>query len=111
MKIAVATFVAIGLGTTIVACVYPTIVQSQSTAAEPVSRFDNKTRRQRFTPNGAIDFERPTSTAPATAMPVPTPVPATAATEAPTGFDNKTNGLSEQGPAFETINEGNVKAG
>ena len=30
--------------------------------------------------------------------------------EAPTGFDNKTNGLSPQGPAFDTINEDNVVA-
>ena len=33
-----------------------------------------------------------------------------AATEAPTGFDNLTNGFSEQGPPFETINEDNVVA-
>jgi CxxC motif-containing protein (DUF1111 family) len=30
-------------------------------------------------------------------------------TEAPTGFDNLTNGYLEQGPDFETINEDNVK--
>ena len=29
-------------------------------------------------------------------------------TEAPTGFDNRTNGFSPQGPAFETIDEDNV---
>ena len=28
--------------------------------------------------------------------------------EAPTGFDNRTNGFLPQGPAFETINEDNV---
>jgi len=32
------------------------------------------------------------------------------ATEAPTGFDNLTNGFSEQGAAFETLNEDNVVA-
>ncbi|HSE87850.1 MAG TPA: di-heme oxidoredictase family protein, partial [Candidatus Binatia bacterium] len=32
------------------------------------------------------------------------------ATEAPTGFDNLTNGFSEQGPAFETLNEETVVA-
>jgi CxxC motif-containing protein (DUF1111 family) len=32
------------------------------------------------------------------------------ATEAPTGFDNLTNGFIEQGPDFETLNEDNVVA-
>ena len=31
-------------------------------------------------------------------------------TEAPTGFDNLTNGMDKQGPAFETINAANVVA-
>lgn len=31
-------------------------------------------------------------------------------TEAPTGFDNRTNGHLDQGPAFETLNAGNVVA-
>ena len=31
-------------------------------------------------------------------------------TEAPTGFDNLTNGFDQQGPAFDTINEDNVVA-
>jgi CxxC motif-containing protein (DUF1111 family) len=30
--------------------------------------------------------------------------------EAPTGFDNLTNGFTDQGPAFETLNEDNVEA-
>src|SRR4029434_10698163 len=34
----------------------------------------------------------------------------TDATEAPTGFDNLTNGFTEQGPPFETLNEDNVVA-
>ena len=33
---------------------------------------------------------------------------ASGGTEAPTGFDNSTNGFTEQGPDFETINETNV---
>ena len=32
------------------------------------------------------------------------------ATEAPTGFDNLTNGFDRQGPNFETLEEDNVKA-
>ena len=35
----------------------------------------------------------------------------TAATEAPTGFDNKTNGFLEQGPPFEEITEDTVVPG
>ncbi len=33
-----------------------------------------------------------------------------APTEAPTGFDNLTNGFTEQGPPFESLNENNVMA-
>ena len=36
------------------------------------------------------------------------PLPAPRVTEAPTGFDNETNGFLPQGPAFETIDEDNV---
>jgi CxxC motif-containing protein (DUF1111 family) len=32
------------------------------------------------------------------------------ATEAPTGFDNLTNGFTEQGPDFETLNEDTIVA-
>ena len=63
MKITVATFLAIGAGIAIVASVYSTQVQSESTVAEPVSPFDGKTRRQRLTPKGGIEIERPPSPA------------------------------------------------
>ena len=36
--------------------------------------------------------------------------PKSDATEAPAGFDNLTNGFSEQGAAFETLNADNVVA-
>jgi len=36
--------------------------------------------------------------------------PRSDATEAPTGFDNSTNGFTEQGPPFETLNEDTVVA-
>src|SRR4029453_3199216 len=36
--------------------------------------------------------------------------PRSDATEAPTGFDNSTNGFTEQGPSFETLNEDTVVA-
>ena len=114
MKITVATCLAIGAGIAIVASVYSTQVQSESTVAEPVSPFDGKTRRQRLTPKGGIEIERPPGTAPAITAPgARTPEvarPQAAPIEALTGFDNVTNGASDQGPAFESINSGNVKA-
>src|SRR5437667_7296930 len=71
------------------------------------SSFDTRTRQERFRDNGIIDnealagdryignrFDR-TFTPPA---------------EAPTGFDNLTNGFLPQGPDFNTINEDNVVA-
>ena len=83
------------------AAAYTTKVQSQSTvAAEARSPFDNKTRRERFRHNGVLEDEAHAVTPPGTRI-----------TEAPTGFDNLTNGLTEQGPAFETIKENNVMPG
>src|SRR4051812_19943184 len=109
MKIGIGTCIAIGLGTAIVASIYSTQVQSQSNVAEPVSRFDGKTRRERFTHKGGIDRELSSDTSPAVTGRAAA-IPKTAPTEAATGFDNLTNGASEQGPAFESINAGNVMA-
>jgi len=62
---------------------------------------------ERFTPRGEMDDEDRAgpahSTGRATAQSM---VPAT---EAPTGFDNLTNGFDVQGPDFETINKDNVE--
>jgi CxxC motif-containing protein (DUF1111 family) len=83
-----------------VALPYTTAVNSQGTVAEARSRFDNKTRRERFTHSGKLELEfRSGDTA------------GRRPTEAPTGFDNKTNGYLEQGPDFEDIDEDNVIAG
>ncbi len=88
-----------------IASVYTTTAESESTAPEARSRFDNKTRRERLSHEGVIDAERGTAatdrrgTAEARRGP----------TEAPTGFDNLTNGFDPQGPPFEEINEDNVE--
>jgi CxxC motif-containing protein (DUF1111 family) len=79
-----------------VVLVHATAVNSQSTAPEARSKFDNKTRRERLTHDGAPEKEL--RGAP----------PARRLSEAPTGFDNLTNGYTKQGPAFDTINEDNV---
>jgi CxxC motif-containing protein (DUF1111 family) len=64
------------------------------------------TRAERFTPQRGIADEGPagffylggnTSAA-----------DQTGATEAPTGFDNRTNGFAKQGPSLETLDEDNV---
>ena len=72
-----------------------TVIDSQST---------DEARRQRFTAVGTLDREAPLPTG------TPTLSAALAPGEAPTGFDDKTNGFSPQGPAFDTIDEDNVVA-
>src|ERR1041384_3308390 len=59
-----------------------------------------QSRAERFRHNGAVTGEdRPA-----------VDDPKSDATEAPTGFDNLTNGFIEQGPPFETLNADNVVA-
>lgn len=82
MKASRPTVGAIALVSLTVALPYTTTVSSQqTTATDARSRFDGKTRRERFTYHGAIDSERPLTN---TLLSKPT--------EAPTGFDNLTNG-------------------
>jgi CxxC motif-containing protein (DUF1111 family) len=98
VKTSRSTIGAITLVSLAVALPYATAVNSQqSTATEARSVFDNKTRRERLRHDGAIDAERRFGD---TALLKPT--------EAPAGFDNKTNGFDDQGPDFESINEDTV---
>jgi CxxC motif-containing protein (DUF1111 family) len=58
----------------------------------------SRNRRQRFSHTGAVKLEGP-----------PTyPNGTSDAAEAPTGFDNASNGFDEQGPDYETLNEETV---
>jgi hypothetical protein len=57
-------------------------------------------RRARFTHDANVDPETGAASLPRIA--------AVAATEAPAGFTNETNGFDPQGPAFESLNEVNV---
>ncbi len=57
------------------------------------------TRHPRFSHNGQIDEETTAAESRRPRDPV---------TEAPTGFDNLTNGFDEQGPPFDSINEDSV---
>jgi CxxC motif-containing protein (DUF1111 family) len=61
--------------------------------------FDHANRRQRFTHTGQIDDEDA----------VDRGVRQGDAAEAPTGFDNQTNGFTPQGPPFETLDEDTVE--
>jgi CxxC motif-containing protein (DUF1111 family) len=80
-----------------------TIAQAQST------------REDRFRHSGSIEVEdasasRTAATSAATSAATPSATTSTTITEAPTGFDNRTNGFNIQGPAFDTLNEDNVQA-
>ena len=64
------------------------------------SRADQR-RRERFTASGGpVSAEAATATTTATATSSPT--------NAPTGFDNRTNGMDPQGPPYDSLNEDNV---
>jgi CxxC motif-containing protein (DUF1111 family) len=62
---------------------------------------DHRTREERFTQNGTLADEGPSSY----------PNSPGDATEAPTGFDNLSNGTIPQGAAFNTLNGTNVVSG
>ena len=66
--------------------------------ATPASA-QHRRREDRFRHDGRIESEAPAAAAPATDV-----------GEAPTGFDNATNGYLEQGPPFEEIDEDSVVA-
>src|SRR4029450_6867053 len=69
---------------------------AQSRSAGASVAVDGKTRQQRFQSNGvAVDEDAKDGQT-------------NRATEAPTGFDNMTNGFDVQGPTFETLDEDSV---
>src|SRR5712691_9541677 len=90
----VATFVV----TLALTAAFTNVAHSQGVTKAPASS-DHQTRRDRFRPNGVIQDEDHAGLA-----------DHQGATEAPTGFDNLTNGFTEQGPPFDTINADNVAA-
>ena len=66
----------------------------------------DQNRRERFRVRGATTDEGPAGSFERSGRKVP---PGVEITEAPTGFDNLTNGFDQQGPPFEQINEDTVK--
>ncbi len=76
------------------------LVATTATVAESAHTRNGSAgiRRDRFAHRGAIDDEGPAAV----------DAGASGAGEAPTGFDNLTNGFTEQGPAFDSLDEDTV---
>src|ERR1700741_1622811 len=77
------------------------IAAGSLTLAQGPSRDEG--RRHRFSHNGVLEDE-----APAAGRRRAAGANRGGTTEAPTGFDNRTNGFSPQGPPFDSIDEDNV---
>lgn len=89
---------------------FTNIVQSRSGKAKTPAASNHQTNRERFRHSGVIEDEEPVNSDDRQSLRGGEGDGNRRATEAPTGFDNLTNGFNEQGPPFETINEDNVVA-
>ncbi|MDX6693577.1 MAG: hypothetical protein QOF02_1180 [Blastocatellia bacterium] len=85
-------------------------VSSQKGGQESRSPVDGKTRRERFSHNGALRNEDAPKVDNGQSTTRSKNDLIGKVKEALTGFDNLTNGYTEQGPPFETLNEDNVVA-
>jgi CxxC motif-containing protein (DUF1111 family) len=65
-------------------------------------KAQGRDRGERMRPSGGVDDEGPAADT------GDGEIRAASASEAPTGFDNRTNGFNVQGPDFDTIDEDNV---
>ena len=84
-------------------------------ASRPQLQMHHLPRPERFVPRGALAGEDRASVEEEQArsdsvLGEARPSRDASVTEAPTGFDNLTNGFLQQGPPFETLNEDNVVA-
>jgi len=86
-------------------------VSGQVLAAARSVGQDHQNRMERFRATGVIDDEDVAVPRAVTGGGNGTrPAGRNGVTEAPTGFDSRTNGFSPQGPPYETLNEDNVVA-
>lgn len=85
-----------------------TTVRSQSGTTDTRVRADDQARRERFSHRGEIEDEDKAAFDTRQVSNEAEGQRNGRAMEAPTGFDNQTNGFLEQGPPFETINENNA---
>jgi CxxC motif-containing protein (DUF1111 family) len=75
-------------------------VESRSSRKAPAG-YQQQSQKERFRHNGVIESEDQAASAGEMRGVL---------SEAPTGFDNQTNGFNEQGPPYDTINEDTVVA-
>lgn len=96
----------------IFACIttFTNSASSQQGSQESRSPVDGKTRRERFSHNGVLRSEDTPRVDNGKSTGRVKDDLVGRASEAFTGFDNLTNGYTEQGPPFETLNEDNVVA-
>ena len=97
LKLIVVAVFAVALAFTIT---FRNTVRSQESEIKETTRGDDRIR-QKYLPVGEPESELPKDASRTSDIGV---------TEAPTGFDNLTNGFSPQGPPFDTIDEENVVA-
>jgi CxxC motif-containing protein (DUF1111 family) len=83
---------------------------SRPAASRPQLQMQHLPRPERFQTRGALADEDRAAGDETFSMSGVMRGTQSSASEAPTGFDNLTNGFSEQGPPFETLNEDNVVA-
>ena len=96
MKLPQAPFLPLGIGTLFVSAITFSLY-AQSPKADEMRSLRFTSRGSSIPEGPAADFERPDR-----------PIPPGKFREAPTGFDNGTNGFDQQGPPFERINEDTV---
>ena len=77
----------------------------QSLAQTKTASSDNQSRMERFRRKGSAVDEAPSALRIGSDGQL---LLATTVTEAPTGFDNRTNGFTLQGPPYDSLNEDNV---
>lgn len=83
-------------------------VQSQQNMGDRRSLVDSKTRRERFSHSGQVENEDVSTFDSGQGRSVTPHDTRGNASEAPTGFDNLTNGHLDQGPEFESLDEDTV---
>ena len=86
-------------------------IRNRQAATHPPLQFQHLPRPERFRPRGTVpDEDRAAIDDIAAASSALRGSSQSIFTEAPKGFDNLTNGFSEQGPPFDSLNEDNVVA-
>ncbi len=109
MKTLKVTIVAIFVVSLALTTTFTNIAESQDGATKATAGSDDQTGQDRFRPQGVIEDEEPAGSNDRLSR-SDEDDRNRRPTEAPTGFDNRTNGFDQQGPPFETINEETVVA-